>query len=254
VGIETIDPFPKEVRGVPGRAGEPGPQGLQGPEGPAGPQGPQGQASTIPGPQGPQGLEGLQGPQGEQGAPGKAGKAGERGERGEIGPQGPAGPQGPQGERGETGPQGSTGATGEPGKAGERGLQGPQGEQGPKGEPGKDTPFSTWVVKKEIKAVTSPAGEVTTIACEFDILIDTLQGIHVSLLGKGPTQKFYGEKYSLIESNFKIDSDVIPFNPRKTNPALNFETKVSNGKLQVVIFGAPSEEMTWRGEAEIRSL
>jgi hypothetical protein len=248
---------PEVGRGAPGRDGQPGlpgKDGKDGADGAPGAVGPQGL-------QGEQGIQGLPGTNGADGAPGPKGAKGEKGDQGEKGEQGERGLQGIQGAPGIHGLNGANGAVGPKGERGERGEQGIQGEQGPKGEqgePGKDAPFGSWITIEECTGITNSENP-NTIIFEKTMGLDTVNGIEVTIVGKGTTSRFYGTRYALIEHNmkndvFKTDADVTPFNPRKTSAELNFEIRINKKGFQIVVFGIPGGEMRWKGEVKIASL
>ena len=121
-----------------GEKGDPGEKGDKGDPGPKGPAGEKGEKGD-PGAPGEKGEKGDAGPKGDKGDTGEMGPTGPRGATGPQGEAGPAGPQGPQGEPGDTGPKGDIGLTGPQGEKGEKGdpgEQGPQGIQGGRGEKG----------------------------------------------------------------------------------------------------------------------
>jgi Collagen triple helix repeat (20 copies). len=126
-----------------------------------------------------------------------------KGDKGDKGDQGEPGAIGLKGDKGDSGARGEKGERGEPGVMG---LQGPKGE---KGDSGKDAPFGSWIQIAEGEAVTD-ASKVNTIIAEKALKPNTVNGLDVTVIGKGTTQRFYGRKHALVENGFKIDNDVVP--------------------------------------------
>jgi len=120
---------------------------------------------------------------------------------------------------------------------------------------GKDAPFSTWLKLDEVSGNTNP-GAVTNILFKRDIDKGSVAGVKVLLVGKGPnkTNFFFGEKYGLFYrddlsgSVNRVDQDIAIFNPRRSNPALNFEIQLTQTGFQVIAYGLEDEEIAWKGE------
>lgn len=246
--INSSDSGLNQFKGIPGRDGAPGEPGKDGKDGKDGLPGRDGRD----GKDGVNGLDGLPGKDGKDGLPGEAGKDGMSGRDGIDGLPGSNGRDGIDGKDGINGKDGKDGLPGRDGKDGKDGVNGRDGKDG---KDGKDAPFGSWLGIYEASGSTN-AENPSVIVFEKELEVDTVCGIQITLVAKGPNRKnfFYGKKNALVFDSYRVDTDVIQFNPRRSNPALNCEIKMSGRNIQVIAIGVNDEELQWRGEVELAIL
>ncbi len=237
-----------QFRGIPGRDGAPGEPGTNGRDGKDGSPG----ANGRDGKDGVNGIDGLSGKDGKDGLPGKDGKDGKPGSNGT---DGAPGLNAKDGKDGKDGINGTNGKDALPGRDGKDGKNGTNGTDGVHGQDGKDAPFGSWLGVYEASGSTN-AENPNAIVFEKELDVDTVCGIQVVLVAKGPNKKnfFYGKKNALVFDSYRVDTDVVQFNPRRSNPVLNCEIKMSGRTIQVIANGVNDEELQWRGEVELAIL
>lgn len=250
MGIETSDNMISQFRGPQGTQGERGDNGKDGRDGIDGKNG-------IDGRMGVDGKDGLPGSNGTDGQPGADGKDGKDGVNGCNGKDGKDGRDGADGKDGLAGKDGVNGLDGLAGKAGRDGKDGTPGLDGHDGKDGKDAPFSSWVAIHEGVGVTNAQDSTAILLCK-ELELGSLAGFDVKVLGKGPSSRFYGVKHGLVfigaNGAYRTDADVIEFNPRRSNPALNFEVQLSGNSIAVVVMGSKEEEINWKAEVKLAVL